>query len=205
MREVEIGGRYVCRWMMMLSAIVLLAGCAGPQERGEVAPEAKVRTFEMPYDVVWRATVDTVEARFEIERRDYEEGVIVTRYKQGRTLVEPWGVDAQDKYDLLEETLNQVRRRCTLALAREEDSVTVEVVVVRERLNYESPPTERDVGPPKTEAERKELQVQATYAAQEQWTFMGEDGRLAARILADIAERIDLMKKGKKLSQVKPI
>jgi len=195
----------VYRWMMMLPAVLLLAGCAGPQERGEVAPEAKVRTFEMPYDVVWRATVDIVEARFEIERRDYEEGIIVTRYKQGRTLVEPWGVDAQDAYDLLEETLNQVRRRCTLALAREQDSVTIELVVVRERLNYESPPTERGAGPPKTEAERRELQVQATYAPQEQWTFMGEDDRLAARILADIAERIERMKRGEELSEIKPI
>lgn len=193
------------RRMICLLAIVCLAGCAGTQEKEAPAPPAKVRTFTLPYDVVWRATVDTVEARFEIDQRDYEKGVIITRYKQARTLVEPWGLDTQDPYELLEETLNQVRRRCTLSLAREEDSVTIEVAVVRERLNYESPPTEQDAGPPKTEAEREELRVQATYAPEELWTFMGEDDRLAARILADIAERIERMKKGEELSKIRPI
>lgn len=193
------------RKTLCLLVMVCLAGCAGTQEKGEGAPAERVRAFTLPYDIVWRATVDTIEARFEIEQRDYEKGVIITHYRQARTLVEPWGLDAQDSYDLIEETLNQVRRRCKLSLVREEDSVTIEVAVVRERLNYEPPPTERDTGPPKTEAERKELVVQATYAPEKQWTFMGEDDRLAARILADIAQRIELMKKGEKLSQVKPI
>ena len=178
---------------------------AKEESPAEPEPVECAETFSQPYDLVWRATVDTVESRFEIDRRDPEKGLIITRYKGGRTLLEPWDIDAQDSYDALEETLNRVRRRCTAQVTRRGDEVTVTIRIVRERLNYEPPPTAHAVTPALTDAEREQMLTQARFSRKERWTFMGNDPRLGQKVLHDIAERIRKAEVGQPLSEPKPI
>ena len=189
--------------LFWLTLVVCCVGCVAPGEKG--AQIEQPVAFSQPYDVVWRAAVDALETRFEIAKRDYEKGLIVTRYREGRTLLEPWGLDAQDTYGRFEETLNTVRRRCEARITRQGETATIQLTITRERLNYEPPPTDHAVGPPQTEAEREELLTEGTYAPKELWTATENDEPLARRLLEDISQRISDLEEGKPLSEVKPL
>ncbi|MFH0965580.1 MAG: hypothetical protein V2A58_16405 [Planctomycetota bacterium] len=166
----------------------------------------RLESIALPYDVVWRATVDVVEKDFEIERQDYEKGEIVTRYKEGRTVLEPWGMDAQTTYDRLEETLHRLRRRVVAQVsANEESGATVELVISRERLNYETPPAEYDPGPPRTPDEMAQARVQAEYAPKEQWTFVGNDELLTRKLLGEIVKRAQKLSRGGSGTAIQPL
>ena len=191
------------RKLLWLPLVLCCAGCAAPQQKE--APVEQPLTVSLPYDAVWRATVDTIESRFEIAKRDYENGLIVTQYKAARTLLEPWGLDTDDTYQAFEETFNKVRRRCTAQLTHDGDNVMIELSVTRERLNYEPPPTDHEPGPPETEEEREEMLTQAAYAPKEQWTFMENDERLAQRLLSEISRCINDIENGKPLSEIKSL
>ena len=186
-----------------LSLVLCLAGCVAPPEKTEQPKEPL--SFLAPYDLVWGAVVDTVESRFEIHKRDYEAGSLVTRYKEGRTFLEPWGIDSQTAYECWEESLNRVRRRCTVQLTREEESVAVEISIVRERLNYVPPPAGNETATSETNADRQEVHVRPGSTPGERWTVMGSDERLADRIGRDISERLEQLKQGRQLTEIRSL
>ena len=188
--------------MAVLMLVGCVVGCASSHKKEEVANPLEI---SLPYEVVWRATVDTIEKDFQIERQDHEGGRIVTRYKEGRTILEPWGMDAQTRYEKLEETVNRVRRRVEAEVTPGEGMSTVAVTVVRERLNYEPPATEYEEGPPATPEEREQAAIAAARTPREQWTFMGSDDLVAQRILREIAERAAALSSGEPAADIEPL
>lgn len=88
-------------------------------------------------DGPWEAAREVLRRqRFEIDRLDRRAGVIVTRPLTSQSAFEFWRHDVDTSYDLLESTLNAIRRRVTVRVAAGEGDgqAEIDVVVIKERL-----------------------------------------------------------------------
>ncbi len=119
--------------------LVLLApcGCIHPP----VASGPTVRTIATAHpgsiERPWEAAREILRRhRFEIDRLDRRAGVIVTRPLASQNAFEFWRHDVDTSYDLLESTLNPIRRRVTVRVEWVEGNghADIDVVVIKERL-----------------------------------------------------------------------
>ena len=111
-----------------------LVGCA-PVERA--VPELSVS--ETRYDALWEATAGVVEDYFPVLVKRRSEGLIISDYRVGGSLLEPWDVDARQPYHGLEETLHVVRRRAVARLEKTDGEYVLRLQVIKERQAYQPP------------------------------------------------------------------
>lgn len=124
------------RWsraLWLLPAAVLL-GCAPVQVK---VPELAVS--EDRYDALYQATLQVVRDSFPILVSRRSEGLIVSDYKVGGSLLEPWDQDARQPYYRLEETLHVVRRRAVARLEKADGEYLLRLQVIKERQAYRPP------------------------------------------------------------------
>ena len=120
-----------CCWLVGLS---LLVGCS-PVERK--VPELTVSADR--YNLLWEATLDVLEDYFPILVSRQDEGVIISDYKVGGSLLEPWDQEARQPYYRLEETLHVVRRRAVAHLEKTDGDYRLRLRVIKERQAYRPP------------------------------------------------------------------
>lgn len=125
------------RAALLMLVLLVPQGCMRPP----VASGPTVRTVTTAHpgsiDGPWEAAREILRRhRFEIERLDRRAGVIVTRPLTSQSAFEFWRHDVDTAYDLLEATLNPIRRRVTVRVERGEGDgqADIDVVVIKERL-----------------------------------------------------------------------
>jgi hypothetical protein len=113
---------------------LLLVGCTPVQTQ---VPELSVS--EDRYDALWDATDAVVAEYFPILTARRSEGVIISDYKVGGSLLEPWDQDARQPYYGLEETLHVVRRRAIAQVEKKDGECVLRLQVIKERQAYRPP------------------------------------------------------------------
>jgi hypothetical protein len=124
------------RWLVTLWFVpfLLLAGCTTVQTQ---VPELSVT--EERYDTLWDATNAVVADYFPILTARRSDGVIISDYKVGGSLLEPWDQDARQPYYRLEETLHVVRRRAIVRVEKADGEYVLRLQVIKERQAYQPP------------------------------------------------------------------
>lgn len=91
-------------------------GCAPiPIASQPVTNPVQVQAADM--NLVWEKTVDTLhEFQFPIERENRLSGEIVTEFKVGAGILEPWHFDAADSSERWEGTMQPLRRKMVVHL-----------------------------------------------------------------------------------------
>jgi hypothetical protein len=123
--------RLVTLWFLPL---LLLAGCTTVQTQ---VPELSVS--EDRYDALWDATNSVVADYFPILTARRSDGVVISDYKVGGSLLEPWDQDARQPYYRLEETLHVVRRRAIARVEKKDGEYVLRLQVIKERQAYQPP------------------------------------------------------------------
>ncbi len=181
-----------CAIPVILVAVVLCAGCA---MHPPAQPTALPRVGSSDYDVLWNATLNTVQKHFDLFVQRKDEGYIQSTYKRGDPL--PGGalaVDAQTRYDKEEDLLQVTRRQLTARVQEQSPGLyVVYLEVIRERQGY-SPPEPR-LAPDADiyQDTRRSSREAADRAAKVTWFRLGRDGfleqKLLERIAADVRAR----------------
>ena len=117
----------------VLVALVVV-GCAPVQS---TVPELTVG--ESRYGALWAATAEVMEDYFPILVKRRSEGLIISDYKLGGSLLDPWNQDARQPYYRLEETFHVVRRRAVARLEQAEGEYVLRLQVIKERQAYRPP------------------------------------------------------------------
>lgn len=106
----------------------LCCGCASVQTQAWHVPPEPLFIPANDTEFVWERIVDVLHAYpFEIARENKNDLVIETDYKVGASLMEPWHGDAVGFGNRLEGTLQPIRRKVFIALARNEGGFMVTV------------------------------------------------------------------------------
>ena len=133
---------------------LLLVGCAAPPGVSRLdpihaPPEAATADywFARPpsvavpardYDALWRVCESVASDRlFDLDRRDYRNGILTTRPLLGGQLLEFWRSDIADPYSAAESNLASVRRTIQFEIVKRDDGqyeVHPKVVVERHTL-----------------------------------------------------------------------
>ena len=121
-------------WGCWLLAGLLAAGCMPVESR---VPELTVSSDRS--DALWQATAEVVGEYFPILVRRRDEGLIISDYKVGGSILEFWDQDARQPYYRLEETLQVVRRRAIARLEQTEAGYALRLQVIKERQAYRPP------------------------------------------------------------------
>jgi hypothetical protein len=115
------------------------SGCLGPQKSDYTSSQViSVADRSEEADRLWTAIQDALrENPFRLDRVDRRAGVVTTQPELSQNLFEVWRHDVDTWPDLLEATLNSIRRRVEVTITRDDNAVWshVEVVVHKERLS----------------------------------------------------------------------
>lgn len=125
------------RWSRVLwsmTAVVVLLGCAPVQVKVPVLSVSADR-----YDTLYEATLQVMRDYFPILVSRRSEGLIISDYKVGGSLLDPWDQDARQPYYRLEETLHVVRRRAVARLEKTDGEYVLRLQVIKERQAYRPP------------------------------------------------------------------
>lgn len=141
------------------------------------------------YDLVWEATVQTVEKYFDIAYESRYDGRIETKPLASATLLEPWRLDAVGAYQKLEATLQTIRRRCFVLVQPSPGGgfqVTVEVYKELENLQK---PVYTQFGGSTFITSIEPIQegiVTSAVRPSDGWISLGRDLKLEALLLQEI-------------------
>jgi hypothetical protein len=181
-----------------LGALLLLCltGCHGlalrrSADTQQEAPNVCFVTIT-DHQTVWERTVAVVHDYFEIARENRLDGVIETQAKVGASVFEPWHRDTVGLENRLEATLQSVRRRAFITVAKADGGHTLTVEVLKERedggnLNGSSPN-----GATFEKAQPTEADLSGTneHPAAVGWISLGRDKLLEERIARDLKRRL---------------
>jgi len=173
-------------------AVCCAAGCVGPQvaPQGEFLPNpAFVPVAD--HNAVWETSVDVLHSlKMPVENENKLDGLILTRYKVGASLLEPWHHDAVTLEDRLEGSFQSIRRRAMVSVTPAEGGYFVGVEVQKEledpqNLIVNSPghATFQDNRPL-----QRDLDAFIGPSTPEGWILQGRDPALEQLILARIKE-----------------
>lgn len=71
---------------------------------------------------MWERSISVLhQCHFQIARESKLEGIIETAYRAGSGILEPWHLDSQGAPQLIESTLQSIRRRVTVSIKPAED------------------------------------------------------------------------------------
>ena len=157
-------------------------------------------------DFVWSQVVDAVDDYFRIAREQplqassqvVLEGRLVTAYRVGSSVFEPWGKDSTNGFERWQSTFQSIRRRAIVSVRPQPSgyAVTVQVDkeiedVDREQFASEASATMRHDGAVLRTEDL--VDEQPTTLG---WISLGRDAQLEQRILQDIVNRITQPDKG---------
>lgn len=127
--------------VVILLLLPAVTGCLGPRRddyqssRGVAIADPSALA-----DTVWEAAQDTLRRhRYRLDRIDRRAGVITTMPETSQTLFEFWRRDVDTWPDLLEATLNPLRRRAEVRVTRGDDGAWSEIAVVVHKERFSSP------------------------------------------------------------------
>lgn len=125
-------------FLSSLLVLSFVAGCLGPRrEHYQTSERLSVAEASPRADRLWDAIQETLRRhRFELDRVDRRAGVITTMPETSQALFEMWRHDVDTWPDLLESTVNPLRRWVQVTLVPDDDTdETLHVVVHKERLS----------------------------------------------------------------------
>ena len=182
--------RHAALGLLVLALSPALAGCASEAVQLRTEPV----NIDASYEAVWKSTIDVVEERFYIEKRDEKAGHILTHPRQAPSAFEIWATDASGLYDTIEETLHDVRREVEAHVVRGGIDVRLTLHVRRERKNLERRPTAfltKYAAP--ISGTLEERTAEALTDPRTLWTPMGRDGAMEDRLIEEIRSRAEAM------------
>jgi hypothetical protein len=148
------------------------------------------------YDRVWQACAEVLDARrFEVDRREYREGLMTSRPLTSKQFFEVWRHDTASARDTLQSSLGTVRRTVRFEVRRLEDGTAAaapKVVVERfsgEQRRVTAVPTYRRLVDP-TERASMESPRALDAVGPDRWYAIGRDAELEAVLLKDLRERV---------------
>lgn len=178
----------MARRLLVLIGLVCLAGCVSEP------PAPPVPTVSSSdYDVLWQATRDVLEKRFDIFAAHEEEGTMVTDFKRSDPIPAVWAKDSQNCYDTLEEIGYIVRRKAIAVITKnEEGQYDLKLTILRERQAYAPPDvvytTAYDLYQARTGPQPN---TGIRYDESLTWTRLANDTYLEAKMLGDIQKRMN--------------
>ena len=125
------------RAVLLMLALLVPQGCVRPPVASGPTMRTITTTDLASIDEPWEAAREVLRRqRFEIGRLDRRAGIIITRPLTSQSAFEFWRHDVDTSYDLLESTLNAIRRRVTVRVAagQGDGQAEIDVVVIKERL-----------------------------------------------------------------------
>ena len=182
-----------CILFILQTALIFSAGCASAPFNltQQVASPGPLMVHSTNEELVWERTADVLHNfLFEIERENKLTHEIVTEYKVGASMMEPWHLDSVGTANRLESTLQSIRRKVIVRVVPTDDRtghwVTVEAFKEIEVPNgvvanspggatfEENNPLQRDLN----------LTVGQTLPTR--WQSLGRDGLLERAILEEL-------------------
>lgn len=139
--------RFSSQCLILLS--ILISGCATEFAPPPVAPvdpatakndywldkPAAASVFAGDYDKLWDICIATAHAElFELDRRDYRDGLLTTHPLISRQIFEFWRPDSGDLYSVVQNSLQTTRRTIYFQFDRLPGGYTVTPKVVVERF-----------------------------------------------------------------------
>ena len=183
-----------------MAALVLALGCAG--QRQAYQPAEPLRLDGVSLAEVMRAAEDILgKMHFVIEKLDAEQGVIRTQPLSGAQAFEFWRSDNVGLYNTAEANLHSIRRTVELRITEEQGRVSVDCRVPVQRLSL----PENEVASVSQAFQMhstssggvQTLQLSPKQRQGMAWIDLGQDDRLAARILKAVAKRVRHSEAGK--------
>jgi len=193
--------------VLSLGALLAISVCGCGQLRYRLDRQAPEQFVPNPLELppsddryVWKQVVDTVDDYFRIAREQpvqnsgelLLDGRLETSYRIGASVLEPWRKDSTAGFEVLQSSLQSIRRRAIVTVRPRGAGYAVEVVVQKDledtdRTQYatETTATRRHDG---TLIRRNldDLDTPQTLG----WISLGRDTSLEQRILSDIFSRV---------------
>ncbi len=170
----------LCTYALMSCALIV-AGCARQQQYPTIeniqVPDAnKAEAMQIAEDVL-------VRMHFNIEKADYESGIIKTWPLTGAQFFEFWRKDNVGAFNAAEANLHSIRRIVELHISRYGLGSSIDCNVQVQKLNV---PTSNEPG------QRPSIQGIGRFPreAGASWADLGKDSKLATRILKRIENRV---------------
>lgn len=131
-----------------------LIGCAAappPLEPPELNPAtatadywlkqpAEATVFSDNYDKLWNTCEELARNElFELDREDYRDGLLTTKPLVSKQIFEPWRPDTGDTYEVVQNSLQTIRRTIEFDFEKLPGGYTVTPKVVVERLASRNP------------------------------------------------------------------
>ena len=189
------------RTVLATIALVLPLGCAG--QRQAYQPGEPLRMDSASRTEVMRAAEDTLSGmHFAIEKLDTEQGIIRTEPLRGAQVFEFWRSDNAGLYNTAEANFHAIRRSVEVRVTEEQGQVSVDCTVQVQQLSL--PENEAaSISQAYQMHSASSMGVQQLRLAPRQklgmaWIDLGQDSRLAERILNEIARRVRQSEAGKK-------
>ena len=190
---------------LILSASLL--GCAGNRSLTDPGWQTQNVFHDNPtflpvtdHEFVWETTVDVVDDYFRIEREEPvrlmgsapTEGRLDTFPAVGSTLFEPWRRDSASRYEILESTLQSMRRYAVVRVIPAQGGYLVDVAVYKE-LEDALEPENASAGKATFRNDSSLTRVVSPAGTQrinDGWIPKGRDSALEQRILGQLIDRV---------------
>ncbi len=190
-----------------LLVVAGVSGCApssfwigSPAERMPLCYDNPMLVPVVDHQWVWETVVDVVDDYFKIEREDpvrligstLTAGRLDTFPQGSPTILEPWRRDAAGRYEIVENTLQSMRRQAIVRVMPGEGGYWVDVAVFKE-LEDVVQPDHATAGAATLRYDETLTRVADPIGGQavhRDWIPQGRDMKLEQRILADLQARL---------------
>ena len=119
-QSARVGRRSIPPRLLFAAALTVLLSTSGCLQ-----PKIFSSTFTFNRELsdrMWERSISVLhQCHFQIARESKLEGVIETAYRSGSGILEPWHSDSQGAPQLIESTLQSIRRRVTVSMKPAED------------------------------------------------------------------------------------
>lgn len=103
--------------MLTIAALLAFSLCSCGTHSKPVGMQRELTPAERNFEITWRASQDVLEKyRFELDRMDRREGVIITESMVGKHFGEFWRKDSVTMRDKAESTLQTIYRRAIVTI-----------------------------------------------------------------------------------------
>lgn len=125
--------------LYIVISLSVIAGCLRPNSSVLISTTPiSIENRSTQADQLWEAALNTLrQHQFRLDRVDRRAGVITTRPLTSQHLFEFWRHDVDTWHDLLESTLNPLRRKVEVTIEKDDNGLwsSIAVAVHKERLS----------------------------------------------------------------------
>ncbi len=174
---------------LAMTAMMLVTGCQSPQA-GPV--QTKIITLATTQQLLNQAKIVLTDMYFVIEKLDAEAGYLKTKPLSGGQFFEFWRKDNVTFGDVMESSLNSIQRTVEITVDQtDSDARQISCTVYKQRLSFQKPDSDYFTELPSRYSDSSEsfqsLRIQDD--AKASWMDIGNDKKLAAKIIAEIQKR----------------